>query len=64
MFLPLYNDICNLIHFPMLPCAVAGLASPDTEQSKRAADQISKQDGSCLLPDLHRSNSLFFWRFA
>jgi len=48
----------------MLPYAVADLSLPDREQSKRAADQIRKQDGSCIVPDLHRFNSLFFWRFA
>ncbi len=31
----------------MLPGAVAGLASPDTEKSRRAS-------ASCFLPDLHR----------
>ncbi|XP_067292827.1 cytosolic carboxypeptidase 2 isoform X1 [Pseudorasbora parva] len=39
--------------------AVAGLASPDTEQSKRTTDQISKQDGSCFLPELHSHGQLF-----
>ncbi|XP_016423776.1 cytosolic carboxypeptidase 2-like [Sinocyclocheilus rhinocerous] len=38
--------------------AVAGLASPDTEKSRRA-NQISKQDASCFLPDLHSHAQLF-----
>lgn len=63
MFLSVFYDTCNP-HFPMWPDAVAGLASPDREQSKRDADQIRKQDGSCFLPDLHRFNSLIFWGFA
>ncbi|KTF95478.1 hypothetical protein cypCar_00023926 [Cyprinus carpio] len=38
--------------------AVAGLASPDTEKSRRA-NQISKQDASSFLPDLHSHSQLF-----